>query len=157
MDENVTPKFEITWPKTSEVTRNRNTHLSLVIILPRPDTRRQDLTWVWLIFSSDHDPAQNGRGSEHSGIVHASLNTEALIQTQLSKFVRMWSWLGAEKTHLPMTLPLFVKPRQFKVLAHQNYPRWRKTFVPGIFLIPWWPVSLSLTNRIMFRLRTIMW
>ena len=70
----------------------------LVILVPTPGAK------AWLIFSSNHDPgclAHNGRGSEHSGIVHASLNTETDSNTtqQVCQDVVMIS-----STHLPMTL-----------------------------------------------------
>ena len=75
----------------------------LVILLTTPGAT------VWLIFSSDHDPScawHKMGGGQNIRELSTLLWTLKLIQTQLSKFARMWSWLEA---HTFLWL-LFVKP-----------------------------------------------
>ena len=116
------------------------------------DTRRLGLTHIQLR-SRSAEPGTEWAGvrtfrncprfSEHWNVF------KQMIQTQLSKFARMWSWLGAHTFR--WLFPCLRNLHKFKVRAHQNYPRWRKTFVLGIYPDPVM-TGLPLTNRIMFRL-----
>ena len=90
----------------------------LVILVPTPAPGSDSYSAQITILAAWHTMG----GGQNIRELSTLLWTLKLIQTQLSKFARMWSWLGA---HTFRWL-LFVKPTQFKVLAHQNYPRWRE-------------------------------
>ena len=116
-----------------------------------PDTRRRTLAHVTHIHYSAQITILAVPGSEWAGVRTFGncprfseywIGFKQMIQTQLSKFVRMWSWLGA---HTFRWLCLW-NPHNLNFLPIKITRDDVKHSFRVFILIPWWPVSLLLTT-----------